>query len=215
MPTFPINIVYQADQWLLIDKPPGLSVHNNEDAQNLLSILNDKLKCKLYAVHRLDKATSGLMLLAHTPQMTAVLQRALQTATKTYEAIVRGVPSPHQGVWTQSISNKSEGRRNPRGKTKLLAQTTYQLLSHNQHLAKIQCTIQTGRQHQIRKHCVLNRHEILGDSRYGDPKYQTKMKRRFGDFTMCLQAKSLRFSISTKDFSFCAPEREDWLPFGV
>ena len=155
------------------------------------------------------------MLIAKNPQMTAALQQALQTANKTYEAIVRGVPASETGIWKQRISNKSEGRRNPAGKNKVHAQTQYHIISHNRYLSKIQCTISTGRQHQIRKHCVLNRHEILGDTRYGDPKYQKNMRQRFGKFEMCLQAKSLQFSLHQNTFSFRASERKDWLTFGV
>ena len=65
-----------------------LSVHNDEDGFNLLSILEAQLGCALYAAHRLDQPTSGVMLLAKDPSNAQMLQQALSTATKEYTAIL-------------------------------------------------------------------------------------------------------------------------------
>ena len=209
-----IPIVHQEANWLVIDKPAGLSVHNAEDPDNVLSVLSRHAPDKLYPVHRLDKPTSGLLVLAYQPAMVTELQRALQRATKVYWAIVRGVPAPEEGSWRQTISDKAEGRNNPRGKKRVEAQTDYQVISSNQHLAKIECTIMTGRQHQIRKHCAINRHEILGDTRYGDRRYQQKMTQRFGELSLCLQAKSLRITVHDKEMFFEVPPAQEWSRLG-
>ena len=210
-----ISVIHQDQHWLLVNKPAGLSVHNTEDPDNVLSILSRELPQKLYPVHRIDKPTSGLLLLSCRPKMTTKLQQALQHATKTYWAIVRGVPSSQQGSWTQTISNKAEGRKNPRGKQRVAAQTHYQIISANRYLAKIECMITTGRQHQIRKHCAINNHEVVGDLRYGDRRYQQKMSQRFGDMQLFLQAKSLQFTVDQQTFFFEAPPIESWSRLGA
>ena len=148
-----IPIIHQTDQWLVIDKPAGLSVHNAEDPTNVLSMLEDQRGHKLFPVHRLDKPTSGILILADHAKAVAPLQAALQQATKTYVALVRGIPDPPEGAWSQSISDRSEGRKNPRGTRRVNAETHYRVTGFNRHLAQIECVIKTGRQHQIRKHC--------------------------------------------------------------
>ena len=205
-----ISIIHQNDQWLVIDKPAGLSVHNAEDPMNVLSVLERQRGHKLFPVHRLDKPTSGILLLACHSEVVAPLQIALRRATKMYVALVRGVPDPTEGIWAQSISDRSEGRKNPRGAHRVHAETHYCVTDSNRHLARIECVIKTGRQHQIRKHCVINRHEIIGDSRYGDRRYQQKLSQRFGTLPLCLQARSLHIMIDQQTFMFEAPPRDDW-----
>ena len=210
-----IPIIHQDEEWLVVNKPAGLSVHNSEDTDNVLSVLSKDMARSLYPVHRIDKPTSGLLILSCQPKMTTKLQQALQHATKTYWAIVRGVPSVAEGHWNQSISNKAEGRSNPRGQQRVSAQTQYRIMSSNRYLARIECTITTGRQHQIRKHCAINKHEIIGDTRYGDRRYQHKMSERFGDLDLYLQAQSLKITVDQQTFFFEAPPIENWSRLGV
>ena len=84
-----LPIVYQEDDWLVINKPAGISVHN-EPGADVCSFLQQQLSSKIYPVHRLDKDTSGLMICALRNERVVSLQRSLQTGEKTYHAIVRG-----------------------------------------------------------------------------------------------------------------------------
>ena len=77
-----IEIIHEEPGWMVVSKPCGLSVHNPEDGQNLLEILGASLKSKFYAVHRLDKETSGVMLLAKNKEHAGLLQEALTLAQK-------------------------------------------------------------------------------------------------------------------------------------
>ena len=61
-----IPIIFQNADWMVVDKPQGLSVHNAEDGTNLLDALSERMGCRMHAVHRLDKETSGVMLVART-----------------------------------------------------------------------------------------------------------------------------------------------------
>ena len=63
-----IEIIEETPDWIAVSKPAGLSVHNDEDGFNLLSILSGQLDCKLHAAHRLDQPTSGVMLLGKNPK---------------------------------------------------------------------------------------------------------------------------------------------------
>ena len=109
-----IEIIEEREGWIAVGKPAGLSVHNTDKGANLLSILREELGYSLHAAHRLDSATSGVILLGKNPQYTKIIQQALRTATKEYTAILRGVVTPIEGNWTWPITNKGEGFRNPR-----------------------------------------------------------------------------------------------------
>ena len=209
-----ISIVYQSKDWLIINKPAGLSVHNDPGA-DVCSFLQQQLSSKIYPVHRLDKNTSGLMICALRNERVVSLQRSLQTGEKTYHAIVRGQISEEKGVWKTSISDRAEGRRNPRGKSqdRKEAETSYSVIKKNDYLSMIACTLHTGRQHQIRKHCVLGRHEIIGDMRYGERKYQEKLRARYKFEHMALHARELVLNIAGKEKRFHAPIPLEWKVF--
>ncbi|MAA78418.1 MAG: hypothetical protein CL916_04095 [Deltaproteobacteria bacterium] len=202
-----MDIVHKQDEFVVIEKPSGMSVHNEVNG-DVVSILSEELSSTVYAVHRLDRMTSGLLLCTTRPEMICVLQEALRTSTKKYQAIVRGVVSSQKGEWRHTITNTSEGRRNPRGRKQYRksAHTSYEVLSYNQYISMLSLTLHTGRQHQIRKHCVLAGHEIIGDTRYGDTRYQKKMQERYDFDGLFLHAYSLQFSLFTKSYDFrCVP----------
>lgn len=199
-----IEIIEECDGWLAIGKPSGLSVHNDEDGFNLLSILEAQLGCVLYAAHRLDQPTSGVMLLAKDPSNAQMLQQALSTATKEYTAILRGRIAPEEGTWTWTISNKGEGFRNPQGRKtdRVEALTTYRSIRTNQYFSMVHLTLGTGRQHQIRKHAALAKHAVVGDARYGDRRYNTMIAKRYQMDELCLCASKLDVAIEGIHYCF-------------
>ncbi len=206
-----IEIIYDEPGWMAVSKPSGLSVHNPEDGQNLLEILGNACDSKLHAAHRLDKETSGIILLAKDKLHTRIIQEALKTAKKTYLAVVRG-QTRESGDWKQPLTNKSEGFKNPAGKTnaRVDALTTYHRLYSNQHLSLLQLELKTGRQHQLRKHAVINGHQIIGDRRYGNKKHNAMIQKRYGFQGMCLHAAGLHIEIDKKKFNFESPAPEAW-----
>ena len=207
-----IEIIEETTDWIAVSKPAGLSVHNDEDDYNLLSILEEQLGCTLHAAHRLDQPTSGVMLLGKNPKSTTMLQEALTTAIKEYTTILRGVLKSNNGSWNQPITNKGEGFRNPQGRKadRIPAQTFYKTVRSNQYFTMVNLTLGTGRQHQIRKHAVLAKHQVVGDTRYGDRRYNAMIAKRYGFNMLCLCASKLDVTLNGVHFCFEAPLPKAW-----
>ena len=175
-----IAVLYQDKDFLAVQKPAGVSVHNNEDPQNLLLMLQQQLSVtKLYPVHRLDKETSGIQLLALNEISARNLSSEFEkrTVDKIYAGVLRGELKQAQGIWNQALTDKAEGRKNPAGmsRDRIACETQFQVLNSNKFFSLCQFKLITGRQHQIRKHSALMNHPLVGDARYGDPKYNKKM----------------------------------------
>lgn len=199
-----IEIIEERAGWIAVRKPAGISVHNTEKGANLLSIMQEKLGCSLHAAHRLDSPTSGVILLAKSPHHTQMIQQALTNATKEYTAILRGVVEPTEGSWTWRITNKGEGFRNPRGRKsdQVAAQTSFRTIRSNKYLTMVNLKLGTGRQHQIRKHAALANHAIIGDLRYGDRRYNSKITQRYGIDQLCLCASKLELVLDSEELCF-------------
>jgi 23S rRNA-/tRNA-specific pseudouridylate synthase len=213
-----ISILHHGDNWVVINKPPGLSVHNAEDQFNVLTCLNLQLGGTWFPVHRLDKETSGIMILASKKTKVAELNVALSnTAIKRYRGIVRGCLNPNESHWRQSLTTRAEGSRNPRGlsKDRVEAHTEYVVLSKNTYLTAVSFTLHTGRQHQLRKHAALNNHSILGDKRYGDRRYNRMIRERYAFEGMALQAYHLEMEMKGKAFEWLLKRPDNWTCFNL
>jgi tRNA pseudouridine65 synthase len=214
-----VTIIENNEDWIVVNKPSGLSVHNKEDSTNLIEELKKIGFDGFHAVNRLDKETSGLMLLSNDSKLLAELQLAtgLDTTSKTYLGIVRGCfkAGDKIGKWNDPITNKAEGRKNPLGvkSQRVNATTHYEVLNSNKYLSYVQFKIETGRQHQIRKHCIINKHEVLGDKRYGDKKYNNLINKQYDNQTMTLHAHKLSFMFRGKRHKYTSLPPEDWSLF--
>lgn len=209
-------ILHETADYLAIDKPCGISVHNDGVEQN--NIL-DLLGGSLHLAHRLDKETSGVLLLAKSSGAAAALMKALdaKSTKKVYRAILRGVlnfkiegPRKPENLsmsnedfsapqdiktWTWPLTDKPEGRQNPQGRTadRLQAQTRFEKIRGNNYFTEIRAEILTGRQHQIRKHAAIAKHPVVGDQRYNDRNYNQKIFDLYNFERMLLHAASLEF----------------------
>jgi 23S rRNA-/tRNA-specific pseudouridylate synthase/cold shock CspA family protein len=204
-------VVEEGEGWLIVNKPRGMIVHDGPGSL-IASLVNaghqDATPC-----HRLDADTSGLMLVSVDPERTGQLVKCLADpqTTKSYRGIVKGVLKG-SGVWSQPISPKPEGRRNPRGfaKDRVEAATGYAALASTPFLTAVDFALGTGRTHQIRKHAATKGHFIVGDTRYGDPKHATQMSKRFGFEGMALHAAALSISLDGAPREFTAPLPPEW-----
>lgn len=173
-----MKIIFQNSDFIAVDKPAGVSVHNTEDPENLLTILQKDFK-KIFPVHRLDKETSGVQVLALNEKAAQRLSLEFQNrlVKKIYFGVVRGVLKISEGIWQQSLTDKAEGRKNPQGKSqdRVSAETRFQCQETSKYFSLVKFDLLTGRQHQIRKHCALAKHALVGDGRYGDPSYNQKI----------------------------------------
>ncbi len=198
-----IKVIKDGKSWLIINKPCGTSVHN--DSESVIEYFKSK-GVETIPAHRIDKDTSGLLLLARTSDKVASLQNALNKSRKYYLAICRGKTQGSSGTWSDQLSDKAEGFKNPRGKKSNLKEciTNWKLIHANQYFSLILFQIETGRTHQIRRHCALHKLEIIGDKRYGESKYQKLIKNKYQFTKMALHSYCLDIELEGTKESFQA-----------
>jgi len=173
-----IGVIYE-DEWLIaIDKPPGMVVHPTYKnwSGTLLNALLWRVRGRAGVVPsiitRLDKQTSGLVLVALSPVIHAQVQRdgASGLVKKEYVAIVDGLPSPTSGTIALPLARSPEDRRRvvvtDSGQP---CETRYEVLSTTGTQSILRCELITGRTHQIRVHLSSCGWPIAGDAVYGAP----------------------------------------------
>ena len=206
-----IPILFQSPEVVVVDKPIGLSIHNGESAEfglDLISILSSQLDIStLFPVHRLDKDTSGLQILAVSSEAASTWAQEFQNdrVLKFYEGVTRGALNVREGVWTKPITDRSEGRVNPAGMSsnRVNAETRFQVVGSNKYFSRVRFELVTGRQHQIRKHCAIHKHPLVGDRRYGDQNYNRRMSELYDTDRMFLH--STRIELRGQTFESPAP----------
>jgi 23S rRNA pseudouridine1911/1915/1917 synthase len=180
-----LDVIFQDDCLLLINKPAGIVVHPSykQTTGTMLNAVLWRLRTETTTqpgiVTRLDKDTSGLVLIALTPTVHAVLQRdaAAGRLQKRYLAVVSGVPRPRSGRIREPLGRDPLDRRrmqvSPDGAP---SETQYEVLGQHasrssadntERYALVMCTLVTGRTHQIRVHLASRGWPILGDRVYG------------------------------------------------
>ena len=180
----PLDIVYEDDTLLVVNKPAGLVVHpgHGNYSGTLVNALAwhfrdnpdyDVSDPRLGLVHRIDKDTSGLLVVAKTPDAKTALGRQFfeKTTRREYIALVWGDFSEDSGTITGNIG------RNPRNKLQMAvmadptqgkhAVTHYEVLERFGFVTKVKCVLETGRTHQIRVHMLHKGHPLFNDARYG------------------------------------------------
>lgn len=198
-----IKILEENEFFLILYKPAGTSVHN--ESPSLVEYLN-KHKKPLHFVNRLDRETSGLVLVAKKPEIHDELNDALEEGQKLYRALLRGPwKKPAKKVsWTAPLTDKAEGRKNPKGLAagRIACESQVTVVRTNNYFTEIIVKLLTGRQHQIRKHAAIAGLPIVGDNRYNDKTYNEKIKDRFKAERMLLHAEVLEFEYNNKKYKF-------------
>lgn len=211
-----INIIYQDDYLIAVHKPAGLLVHPTRQDRHtrgsLMQMIRDQIDQWVYPVHRLDKATSGLVLLALNQDTARSLSRQFEErqVKKTYQAIVRGyideeglIDYPLKFLWDKKTAPLGDPNKAPQA-----AQTRYQRLAtvelpypvgryETARFSWVALHPHTGRNRQLRRHMKHIFHPILGDKKHGDHR-QNKFAARFlGGENLMLQAVRLHFTHPT------------------
>ena len=176
----PLNIVYQDDDLAVIDKPQGMTVHagngtNGSTLVNALLYHLDNLSgingvVRPGIVHRIDKNTSGLLVVAKNDNAHVLLAKQIENKTcrRIYLALLEGVVKEDSGVISTFIG------RNPKDRTKMAvvksgrtAVTEFKVIKRYKTHTLCEFSLKTGRTHQIRVHSKYIGHPVVGDKEYG------------------------------------------------
>lgn len=204
-----IPVVACGSGWLVVDKPCGMSIHNDPGSDlcslalaavraGILPAVGHDLPA-IHAAHRIDRGTSGIVLLAGDSKTLAFFgtQFAAKAVHKRYLALVHGNLSgppegPVGGDWNWPLTAAAAGRNDPMGKGKRMPCTTrWRTLAHSLHYSLIECEPLTGRKHQIRRHARLAGHPVVGDRRYGSTRSLSYLSRHRDSNRLGLHAHTL------------------------
>lgn len=200
-----ISVIYEDENILAINKPTGLLVHGvkNNKEKTLVDWLlkkypevknvGDAPEIRPGIVHRLDKDTSGVILIALNQNSFDYLKNLFQEhkIKKNYLALTWGAVSPKKGIIEKSIRIKDGTIKRTvwHGKGEKEAITEYEVLKYFDNFSLLKVFPKTGRTHQIRVHLASIGHPIVGDSLYGRKENPFGLKRQF------LHAESLEFNL--------------------
>ena len=205
-----LRILYQDENLIAVDKPAGFHVHSPEDlsqriprSQNCVFILRKQTGSYVYPVHRLDRATSGLVLFALKQESASLLNQAFREGHigKTYFAVVRGY-TPASGTIDHPL--RAEDPKLPsknsvtRYETLARVELPVAIGKHSTtRYSLVQVQPLTGRMHQIRRHFAHISHPLIGDTVYGDGKHNRFFRERFAVTPLLLKAYALDFTHPT------------------
>jgi len=216
----PINIVYEDDDVIVVNKEPGMVVHpayGNYTGTLVNALMWYFRDLPLFntgemrpgLVHRIDKDTSGILVLAKNELALNRLSKQFydRTTDRRYIALVWGIPEPHEGTITGHVGRNIRDRKimqvfadGSQGKN---AVTHYKVLGDFSYVSIVECKLETGRTHQIRVHFSYIKHPLFNDAEYGGnriikgttfSKYQQFIRNCFAILPrQALHAKSLAF----------------------
>ncbi len=197
-----LNVLYQDESIAVVDKPAGLMVHDSKlaggETEFLADRLRDQLQRPIFLIHRLDRATSGCLLVGFDREVASILGRSFMSrdVEKDYLAICRGWPEPeiHLDYALDGGPGKPEKRA---AVTRFVRLATGELALpsggfETSRYALLRCRPETGRFRQIRRHLKHLSHHLIGDSSHGDGRHNRNFRMQ-GVHRMLLHAVRLSF----------------------
>ncbi len=207
-----LNIVYEDENLLLVDKRPGLAVHPHDGAEYGKTLI-DHIQAYLYAkrewrpreenaftpalCNRIDRNTGGIVIAAKNAEALRILNQKIKDREidKRYLAIVEGTPKPKEGVlkgylFKDAVKNRVFVTDTPQAGSKS-CETRYRVLQSRNGLSLVECELVTGRTHQIRAQFAHAGHPLLGDGKYG------KLDKRYTRTYQALYSYQLTFRFTT------------------
>jgi len=211
-----LTILHEDKDILVIDKPSGLLTVGSDRNKSRTAhyLLNDyvrkgnpKSRQRVYVVHRLDQATSGLLVFAKSESAKTFLQDNWDQTEKHYLAIVHGQMTQKQGTITTYLTENRANNVYSTADVNMgkLAKTTYNVIKEKKELSLLDIHLHTGRKHQIRVHFAESGHPVVGDQKYGNEPRNSKR--------LALHSKSLTFihPFNKKKMSFTSAIPKDFI----
>jgi tRNA pseudouridine65 synthase len=213
-----LPILFADADLVAIHKPPGMLVHRSRisrDTVFVLQTLRDQLGQRVYPVHRLDRATSGVLLFGLSPQAAQQLVRQFEARTvdKEYRALARGWVDT-QGVIDHPVADE-EGNNVPQE-----AVTDYRCLRRGElpfavdryptsRYSLVSVAPRTGRRQQIRRHFKHISHHLVGDTTHGNGRHNRFFREQFGIHRLMLTAQRLCFEHPRSGQRMCVEAQEE------
>ncbi|NRP39632.1 tRNA pseudouridine synthase C [Marinobacterium sp. xm-a-121] len=215
-----LSILFEDDYLIAVDKPSGLLVHpswiSKPDEPTLMGLLKEHYQSdKLHTIHRLDRATSGVMLVGKELESSKTMQEQFQArgVKKEYECLVRGWFSEPQGRIDHALVPKYDKYADPlasQDKEAKEAVTDFEVIAQTEldipvgrystsRYSLVACFPHTGRKHQIRRHMKHHLHPIIGDTKYGEGRHNRMFRDHFNLHRLVLMARSIQFSHPVTD----------------
>ena len=210
-----LNIVYEDENILLVDKKPGQAVHPHDGAEYGKTLI-DHIQAYLYAkrewrpreehsftpalCNRIDRNTGGIVIAAKTAEALRILNQKIKDREidKRYLCIIHGTPQPREGrlegyLFKDAVKNRVYVTKTPQKGAKTCC-TLYRTLQTKNGLSLVECELITGRTHQIRAQMAAAGHPLLGDGKYGS----NEQNRKYGSYKrQFLYSYKLTFDFTT------------------
>ncbi|MDO6599848.1 pseudouridine synthase [Tenacibaculum sp. 1_MG-2023] len=219
-----LEIIFEDEFIICVNKPNNVLVHharhsrNVADEESLLQLLDAQVGGKFYPIHRLDRKTSGIILLAKETKYVSKFQELFtdNLIDKTYFGIVRG-HAPETKIIDSPVKGR-DGKVHKEAETHL---TTIEKIVldipvkpyDSSRYSLVELKPKTGRMHQLRVHANKISHPLIGDPKYGDKNHNVMFEENFSCRNMFLHAGTLEFKhpFSEKQFSLKATFSKDWI----
>lgn len=197
-----LEILYQDEHLVAINKPHGLLVHRtklaNDADEFALQMLRDQLGKRVFPMHRIDRKTGGVLLFGLNEEVHRTMQFAFaeKKVLKKYLAIVRGY-TEDKGIIDYPLKKENGTIQEATTRYETIDRTELDIpfgVHQTSRYSFVELIPQTGRYHQIRKHLDHIHHPIIGDRPHGCNKQNKLFKEKFGLMTMMLHARELSFT---------------------
>ncbi|MDY5914893.1 MAG: RluA family pseudouridine synthase [Treponema sp.] len=198
-----LTILYEDEEIFVISKNSGLAVQGGANIKHSIDVdFAEEIGQKIFLVHRLDKDTAGLMIVAKNPAAAAKWTKLIsgKTVKKEYIAICAGTIEPKKGIICEKIVQHGEEKK---------AVTNYEVEKEIEtecgKLSQIRLLLETGRMHQIRIHLAKNSCPIAGDDQHGNFKLNKQLKKTLGIKKLLLASVKLTVPLQSKNQVFEIP----------
>jgi tRNA pseudouridine65 synthase len=196
-----VSFIHRDPSFVVVDKPSGVVVHRGmaNEGDDLMRAVRDAIGVRVHPVHRLDRGTSGAIVMATTPESARMLCQAFaeRRVEKRYLALTRG--RPPDGEIDHAIPRSEDGPR-------VAAVTRVRCVAMAGRYALVEAIPLSGRMHQIRRHLKHVSCPIIGDAKYGKGEHNRHFREIHGLHRLALHA---------SDLGFAHPRTGEWLRFSV